>query len=156
MTAETDRSEPKPQTSSRPRAVAGAEETAQAVGREGRKMSEEMTTRAADVYRESTEFAAERMRAMLSTYSAIAGGLQEIQKTYVEALQRSMEMAANGPREMMQCKSFSELASLQRDLLRRGIDEWFESGSKLIGVSSRIAEDAMRPVEERMHHQAAA
>jgi hypothetical protein len=155
MTADTPNSDNKPQTSPRPRAIGAAEETAQAMSQDGRKISEEMSTRAADVYRDSTEFAAERMRVMLSAYSAIAGGLQEIQKTYVEALQRSMEMAANGPREMMQCKSFSDLASLQRDFLRRGLDEWFESGSKMIGVSSRIAEDAMRPAEDRTHQAAA-
>ena len=155
MTAETPSSDNKPETSSRPRAVAAAEDPAQSAARQGQKISAEATSRATDVYRESTEFAAERMRVMLSAYSVIAGGLQEMQKTYVEALQRSMEMAASGPREMMQCKSLSDLASLQRDLLRRGLDEWFESGSKLIGVSSRIAEDAMRPVEEH-HHQAAA
>lgn len=155
MTAETFDQDTKPQTGSRPRLHAEAvDEAAQNVAHQSRKASDEMT-HAADVYRESTEFAAERMKALLSAYSVLSGGFQEIQKTYVEVLQRSMEIAANGPRELMQCKSVSDLASVQRDLFRRGLDGWFESSSKLIGVSSRIAEDAMRPAEERASRAAA-
>jgi hypothetical protein len=111
--------------------------------------------KAGDVYRDSTEFAAERMKALLSAYSVVAGGLQEIQKTYAEALRRSMEMAASGPRELMQCKSLEDVAVLQREMLCRGLDEWFDSSAKLLGVSSRIAEDAMRPGEEKAHREAA-
>jgi len=108
-----------------------------------------------DAYRDSSEFATERMNALLSAYAVLASGAQEIQRTYLEVLQRSMEMAAAGQHDLMQCKSLSDVAEVQRDLMRKNLDEWLEGGSKLLHVSSRIVEDAVRPIEDKIRREAA-
>ena len=120
-----------------------------------RPQATEEVAKVGDAYREGAALATSRMSAMLSAYEAMASGLQEIQKTYLEALRRSVEMASAGPRELMGCKNFSDVAEVQRELVCRGLDEWFDSSAKLLAVTSRIAEDAMRPVEEHAHRDAA-
>lgn len=106
-------------------------------------------------YRDGAALAAGRMSAMLGAYEVMAVGLQELQKTYLEAVRRSVEMASSTPRELMGCKSFSDVAEVQRELVCRGLDEWFDNSAKLLAVSSRIAEDAMSRIEERAHREAA-
>jgi hypothetical protein len=118
------------------------------------RVSEEAVRKAGNAYRESSEFATDRINALLSAYAVLANGAQEIQRTYLEVLQHSMEVATAGQREFLHCKNLSDVAELQRDLLRKNIDEWLEGGSKLLRVSGRIAEDAVRPIEDRIGHAA--
>ena len=127
---------------------------ANAFDQQNKHLAEGMA-KASDFYRESTEYAADRMSALLSAYAVLATGAQEIQRTYLEVLQRSFEMATTGPREIMRCSSLSEVAELQQGMLRKGIDEWLDSSSKLLKTSGRIAEDVVRPIEERVRQEAA-
>ena len=129
-------------------------QTVHVMEQQSKRLSEGMA-KATDFYRQNAEFAANRMNALLSAYSVLAQGAQEIQKTYIEVLQHSFEMATTSPRELMRCTNLSEMADLQQDLLRRGIDEWLEGGSKLLQVSGRVAEEAIRPIQERVRQEAA-
>lgn len=127
---------------------------ADAIEQHSKHLSEGMA-KAGDFYRESTEFAADRMNALLSAYAVMASGAQEIQKTYLDILQRSFAMATTGPGELMRCANLSEVAGVQQDLLRKSLDEWLESSSKLLRVSGKVAEDAVRPIEALVRHEAA-
>jgi hypothetical protein len=135
-------------------ASAAQHRVAEVIAERGRELSEGVA-RASDVYRDSTEFAADRMNAVLSSYAVLAGGMQEVQRTYMDMLQRSIETAAQGPREFLRCTNLSEVAELQHELLKKGLDEWLDGGTKLLRVSSRIAENAVRPIEQRVHGHAA-
>jgi hypothetical protein len=46
----------------------------------------------------------------------------------------------------MQCRNVTEFAETQRELFRKGVDAWVDTNRRLLDISGRIAEDAMRPV----------
>ncbi len=102
--------------------------------------------------RDTSGYAADRMNALLSSYAVLANGAQEFQQKMFEIWQNSWDMAANTPGELLQCRSLTDFAELQRDMLRKGIDSWLDVNSKFLRLSGNLAERAVEPIEERLGH----
>jgi hypothetical protein len=109
----------------------------------------ESVAQASEIYRDATGATTEDMTALLSSYSVMAKGLQDIQRAWIDALQRSLRTGAKAPQSMLGCTSFSDVAATHRELIRESMDAWLEGNARMLRLAGKIAEDAARPIEMR-------
>ncbi|MDQ2804810.1 MAG: hypothetical protein M3Y41_19840 [Pseudomonadota bacterium] len=76
----------------------------------------ESTARAMNIYREAGESTAENVRALVSSWTHLGRGVQQMQHAYLELLDRTMQNANRRPQDLLRAKSTEEFASVQRDL----------------------------------------
>jgi hypothetical protein len=109
------------------------------------------TVQALDVYRDASERSAERVHALFSSYMTLGRGLQQMQHAWLEIVDHSLENAAHKPQDLLRAKSLVELAEVQRDLYLSTINHAVESGSRLLEMAGRTAQEAVRPLQTRHH-----
>src|SRR5262249_18757198 len=109
----------------------------------------ESVAQAGEIYRDATGAATPDGSPLLSAASVVAKGMQEMQRTWIEAVQQSLQTSARAPQTMLRCKTFSEIAETHRDLLRESMDAWMQGNARLLRLAGKIAEDAARPIEGR-------
>jgi phasin family protein len=108
-------------------------------------------TQALDVYRDASERSAERVHALFSSYLTLGRGLQQIQHAWLEILDHSLENASHKPQDLLRAKNLVELAEVQRDLYLDTINHAVASGSRLLELASRTAQEAVRPLQTQHH-----
>ena len=69
----------------------------------------------------------------------------------LEIVDQSLENAAHKPQDMLRAKSLVELAEVQRDLYLSTINHAVESGSRLLEMAGRTAQEAVRPLQTQHH-----
>ena len=109
------------------------------------------TARALEVYRDASERSAERVHALFTSYMTLGRGLQQIQHAWLEIVDHSLENAAHKPQDLLRAKSVVELAEVQRDLYLSTINHAVESGSRLLELAARTAQEAVRPLQAHHH-----
>jgi hypothetical protein len=109
------------------------------------------TVQALDVYRDASERSAERVHALFSSYFTLGRGLQQIQHAWLEIVDHSLENATHKPQDLLRAKNLVELAEVQRDLYLSTINHAVESGSRLLELAGRTAQEAVRPLQA--HHR---
>jgi hypothetical protein len=134
-------------------------ETAHRLADSGRRIADTITeqggrtieavSRAGEIYRDATGATTEDMTALLSSYSVMAKGLQEMQRAWIETVQKSLQTSAQAPQSMLRWSTFSDMAQGHRDLLRESMGMLLESNARMLRIAGKIAEDAARPIEDR-------
>jgi len=109
----------------------------------------ESVAQAGEIYRDATGATTEDVSALLSSCSAVAKGIQELQRAWIDAFQKSLQANAKAPQTMLRCTSFSEIAQAHRDLMRENMDTLLAGNAQLLRIAGKIAEDAARPIENR-------
>jgi hypothetical protein len=109
----------------------------------------ESVAQASEIYRDATGATTEDVTALLSSYSVVAKGFQEIHRAWIDALQKSFQTSAKAPQTMLRCTSFSEIAQAHRDLMRENMDTLLAGNAQIWRIAGKIAEDAARPIESR-------
>lgn len=109
----------------------------------------ESVAQASEIYRDATGAHTEDMSALMSSYSVVAKGMQDMQRAWLDSVQKSVQTGAKAPQDMMRATTLSELARIQRDLMRQGMEVLLEGNAKLLRLAGKIAEDAARPIEDR-------
>lgn len=150
--------EPRTQTPP-PRNGAPEREAVQKIAENQRRLADTITeqsgrtleavAQAGEIYRDATGTHSEDVSALLSSASVMARGMQELQRTWMEAVQKSLQTAAKAPQTMLRCTTFSQMAETHRDLLRESMDTWLEGNARMLRLGGKIAEDAARPIESR-------
>jgi hypothetical protein len=105
---------------------------------------------AMDVYRDASERSVERVQAVFSSAMMFGRGMQQMQHAWLEMIGQSMENAAHKPQDLLRCKNLVEVAEVQRDLYLDAVNQAFESTGRLLDLSGRAAQDAVRPLQ--LHH----
>jgi len=118
-------------------------------GRSHRMLSS--TATAMDIYRDASERSAERVHALLTSYMSLGRGLQQMQHAWLEKIDQRLEHAAHKPQDLLRCKNLIELAEVQRDLYLDTINYAVESGSRLLEMAGRTAQEAARPLQNGRH-----
>ncbi len=106
-------------------------------------------SRAAEIYREVIATTTEDMTVLLSSCSAVASGFQDVQRTWLETMQRSLQSSMNAPRALLGASDLSEVAQRQRDAWRDSFDALLEGNGRMLHVIGKMAEDAARSIEAR-------
>jgi hypothetical protein len=104
--------------------------------------------RAGEIYRDATGAHSEDMAALLSSYSVVAKGLQEIQHVWIDALQKTLQRSVQAP-QRLRWSNFSEIAQSHRDMLRENMGNLLEANARVLRIAGKTAEEAARPIEGR-------
>jgi hypothetical protein len=108
-------------------------------------------SKANEIYRDAHGTHSEDVSALLNSYSTVAKGFQEIQRAWLETLQKSLQTGVKAP-QMLRWSSFSEMAQSHRDLLRESMETLLEGNARVLRIAGRTAEEAARPIEGRARH----
>jgi hypothetical protein len=106
---------------------------------------------AADIYSGASERSVERAQALFSSAMTFGRGLQQIQKTWLEMVDHTMQTAARKPQDLLRCNNIVELAQVQRDLYLDVVNQAIESTTRLLDLAGRTAQDAVRPLQSHRH-----
>ncbi len=106
---------------------------------------------ALDVYRDASERSAERVHALFSSYFTLGRGMQQIQHAWLEIVDHTLENAKHKPQDLLRAQNLVELAEVQRDLYLSTINHAVESGSRLLELAGRTAQEAVRPLQSHHH-----
>ena len=97
----------------------------------------EFQTRAKEAYEkgteamtEATEFAKDNIEAVVESGKILAGGAQDLGKTYVEEAKSAYETLTSDLKELAAVKSPTELFQLQGKIARRNFDAMVAASSK--------------------------
>jgi hypothetical protein len=103
-----------------------------------------------NLYGESARLTADDMQAIATCSSIAAGGIGELRQAWVEWLNRNLRAGARASQELMRCTKLEQVADVQRTFLKETLDNLFEGSAQMLRISSRVSEDAARPIEDRV------
>ena len=109
----------------------------------------EQATRMMDIYGQTSERTTENLQALFAASLSLSRGAQQIQHTWLNLLDQSMNEAVRKPQDLFRCKSLAEVADVQRDLYVGAVDRALESSAALLRVCERVARDALGPLQNR-------
>jgi hypothetical protein len=131
------------------RAIAGAQGPLADVGLDQSQRALEVTTRVTDVYHEAAERAANDLDALIGSWTTLGRGLQRWQHAYFDQLQQFMGSIARKRQDLLRSNSPVEFATVQRDLYVDLVRRAFEANATLLQLTGQIAQEAVRPLQER-------
>jgi hypothetical protein len=131
------------------RAIAGFEGPLADAGFEQSRRVVETTAHVTDVYREAAERTAGDVHALFDSWASLGRGLQHWQHAYFDHLQQWGESIARKPQNLIQSKSPVEFAEIQRDVYVDLVSITFRASTTLLQLAGKIAQDAVRPLQER-------
>jgi hypothetical protein len=102
-----------------------------------------------DIYKGASEDTSANARALARTYVQMGRGMQGLQKTYVELLERASRRAASRPLEFLRCRSVEEFAQVQRDMYVDSLNYSLEATGTLLEAAGAVAQDALKSLHER-------
>jgi len=130
----------------------GAQEFAEG----GRRMAES----AAHDMEETAERTAEAMRRMAHDISRLmmmprsaGGGLQEMQEAMGQLMNGVMRTNLRVTQEMFRRANPGAVVELQGSFMREYLETLVEGGATMLRATRRTADEALRPLEERMEHR---
>ena len=100
---------------------------------------------------EMTDLAKGNVEAMVETGKIVAGGMQNMGKTYVDEAKTAYETMTADMKEMAAIKSPTELFQLQGKIMRRNFDAFVATASKNSEAAMKLANDAAAPMTGRMN-----
>jgi hypothetical protein len=100
---------------------------------------------------EATEFAKGNVEAFVESGKILAGGAQDLGKTYVEEAKSAYETLTGDLKEMASVKSPTELFQLQGKIMRRNFDAFVANGSKNTDAVLKLASEAFAPITGRVN-----
>ncbi|HEX5327599.1 MAG TPA: phasin family protein [Acetobacteraceae bacterium] len=105
--------------------------------------------RSLDIYRQAGETAADNVQALFASWTSLGRGMQEMQRAWLEMLDRATDHGTRKPQDLLRCKSMPEMAEIQRDLWLDSVNHAIETSSTLLRIAGRATQDAMRPLQGR-------
>ncbi len=106
------------------------------------------TARVIEIYRDASEGTSANARALANTYVHLGRGMQGLQKTYIQLLERATQRAAHRPMDLLRCKSFEEFARVQRDMYVDALNYSLEATGTMLEAAGTVAQDALKSLEE--------
>lgn len=100
---------------------------------------------------EATEFAKGNVEAIVESGKIIAGGAQDLGKTYVEEAKGAYETFTADLKEFAAVKSPTELFQLQGKIARRNFDALVATSSKNTEAMMKLASEAFAPISGRVN-----
>ena len=109
----------------------------------------EITTSVTDICHEAAQRSGDDVRAVTESFHNLARGLQTYQRAYLDLLSRSIEGVSRKQHDVLQANSPVKLAEIQRDIYIDVVNNLFAGSPTLLQIAGKIAQDAVRPLQER-------
>jgi hypothetical protein len=103
-----------------------------------------------EIYREFAEHSQADLDAVMQTGTRVARGFQELSLEVSQFTQHSLRMGMRLANEMMECRSVEDVMAVQRDFMKESLDNFLNESARLLTLSSRLANDAVAPVTEKI------
>lgn len=131
------------------RAVAGAHAPLADVSYDQSRHLVETTARVTDIYHDAAQRTADDVHALVGSFSSLGRGLQQYQQAYLGVISRSMENVARKRQDLFRVNSAVEFAEIQRDIYLDTMNSLLTGSTTLLQIMGQIAQDAVRPLQER-------
>ena len=141
---------PRPATATVPATVARAAKDVEIRLVERAEEAVADTAQTARIYRASERDGADTLQALVSSYGQLFEGAEEIHERIWEIAQHSLGSVLALPYEFAQCRSFTEIAEKQRDVVISLFGSWMSASHTLLLASRRITDRAIRPLEAQL------
>ncbi|MBX7532479.1 phasin family protein [Qipengyuania sp. 1XM1-15A] len=122
-----------------------------------KEMAADVQTRAKAAYDKSAEmtqdvveFQKGNLEALVESGKILAGGMQDMGRTYVEEAKSAAETVQGDVKKMAAVKSPTELFQLQGEIARRNFDAMVSTTSKNTEAMLKLANEAFAPLSSRM------
>lgn len=103
------------------------------------------------VVAEMTDLAKGNVEAIVESGKILAGGLQDMGKTYADEAKTAYETATADIKEMAAVKSPTELFQLQGKIMRRNFDSLVATASKNTDAAIKLANETVAPITGRVN-----
>jgi Phasin protein len=133
------------------RALSSAQGSFTDAGFEQSRRALEITSGVTGVYRQAAERAAEDVRALFESSMSLGRGLQQWQQAYYDAVRQSVESIARKRPDFARINSPVQFAEIQRDLYIDLVNNSLKASTTLLQLAGQIAQNAVRPLQERAH-----
>ncbi len=109
----------------------------------------ETAAQVSDAYRQAAERTADDLQAFAVSWTHLIRGVQQWQHAYFDMAQRAFRRFGTRPQELLRASSPVEAAQIQRDLYVEAVNGAITSSSTLLQLAGQIAQDTVRPLQER-------
>jgi hypothetical protein len=109
----------------------------------------EITNSVIDICHEAAQRSGDDVRAVTESFHNLARGLQTYQRAYLDLLSHSIEGVSRKQHEVLQADSPVKLAEIQRDIYTGVVNNLFTGSATLMQIVGQVAQDAVRPLQER-------
>jgi phasin family protein len=105
---------------------------------------------AAEIYTDTAQLTAEDMQAIATCSTIAAGGMTEMRQAWMDWLGRTLRTSARASQDLLRCSTIEQLAEVQRTFLKESFESLLEGSAQMLRISTRVTDDARRPIEDRM------
>lgn len=134
-------------------AAEAAQQGMEAAAETGRQQTDQLRVLAAEstkAYEDVAEYSKDDVDAIMQSGARLAKGMQEMSWEMMNYTQQSLRMGLRAANDMMECRSVEDLVAVQRDFVKETVDVFLSESAKLLQLSSRVANDAVSPINERV------
>ena len=101
-------------------------------------------------YEDLLQFGRENVEAMVKAGSVVAKGVQDLSHQWVALAQASIDEQVAVGKALIGAKSIKEVVDLSSTVAKTSFDKLLAEGSKFTQVSSKMAEEAISPLTNRV------
>jgi hypothetical protein len=109
----------------------------------------EQAARMMDIYGQASESTADNLKTLFNASLSLGRGIQQMQHTWLNLLDRSVNDAARKPQDLLRCKSPVEFAEAQREIFVQSIDRAIETSTTMLQLAERVVRDAIGPLQSK-------
>ena len=103
-----------------------------------------------DIQKQNADLTTERVKSLLIAATNYGRGLHDMHLAFVDMGVRSVELLQRGMQTFVTCGNPTDLAVLQREMLREGMDQMLVGVTKILQASSKAAEQASKPIDDHL------
>lgn len=124
--------------------------SAQQAGRRQTERMQSATQHSADMMRGVADYSKGDVDAFMQTSSRLARGMQDVSMEVMQMAQQNWQFGMQAAGSFMDCRSVEDMMNVQRDLVRRSVDQFINESARILQISSRVANEAVEPLSHRM------
>jgi hypothetical protein len=107
------------------------------------------TAYAIDTYKDVATETLDSTEEIVKAASDLVAGATEIHRMIWSSMQRALYSAVEIPAQFATCTSIADLAQTQRDMMRRGFNDWLNISQEILMANRRIMDRAIHTLEPR-------
>jgi phasin family protein len=94
--------------------------------------------------RDLAEQAAEHLRAVAQSSTALARGVQDVSREVFELSQKRLQTNVDGLNQLARCRSLADLVAAQRSLFRENLEQTLNNSRRLAEMTLQVVDEATR------------
>ncbi len=105
---------------------------------------------ALDVYSDSSKKILEDLQAVRASSAVSAGAVSEVYSAWAEWFGNAARANAQASQQLMQCRSVTQVAELQKEFVTSSLRTWMEGNAKVLHITQRASKQALGTLDGRL------